>query len=213
MHLTDSVRRVRSCYSYGGDRKWTKLANLTTPRQSSSSVPIPGGIWVTGGSPDESKRLKTTEEMFLNKTKQAGPTLPATRTDHCLVKYGDKIFSTGGYDENVEATSNVWQFNAGDNFANSDGEVMKETRAWHGCGIVHSIHHRSRPLIVVAGSASFGGGTGTKNSEFWDFTVPGSPWQRCSKSCYFSLIIHYFENNIQIFEYEILYIYIEHQKL
>ena len=88
--------------------------------------------------------------------------LPAARNGHCLVKFEDKIFSTGGQDENG-ATSNVWQFNLANNFAKADRPEMKKTRDYHGCGIVHSIHHDSRPLLVVAGSYS---GTGGKSSEF-----------------------------------------------
>ena len=109
--------------------------------------------------------------------------LPAARSGHCMVNFEDKIFSTGGVDENDDATSNVWQFNPANNFAKADGPEMNKKRDWHGCGIVHSIHHGSRPLLVVAGSGS--SGTGAKNSEFWDFTVPGSTWQLCSKSCSF----------------------------
>ena len=111
--------------------------------------------------------------------------LPAARYDHCMVNYGDKIFSTGGRDENYDATSNVWQFNPANNFAEADGPDMRKTRGFHGCGIVHSIHHGSRPLLVVAGSSTFGGATGVKNSEYWDFTLAGSTWQLCSKSCSF----------------------------
>ena len=155
---------------------------MSTPRVGSSSLPIPGGIWVIGGS-DGFRSPTTTELIFLNSTRKEGKQLPAARQAHCLVKYGDKIFSTGGYDRNG-ATSNVWQFESGDNFAKADGPEMKNTRAEHGCGIVHSIHHGSRPLLVVAGS---GLGTGTKNSEYWDFTVPGSTWQLCSKSHSFSI--------------------------
>ena len=108
--------------------------------------------------------------------------LPAARSYHCMVKYGDKIFSTGGEDENDDTTSNVWQFNPANNFAKADGPEMKMTRYLHGCGIVHSIHHGSRPLLVVAGSSY---GTGVENSEYWDFTLAGSTWQLCSKSCSF----------------------------
>ena len=111
--------------------------------------------------------------------------LPAARSWHCLVNYGDKIFSTGGQDENYVATSNVWQFNPANNFAKAGGPKMKKTRFYHGCGIVHSIHHDSRPLLVVAGSYSYGDGTGAKTSEYWDFTLAGSTWQLCSKSCSF----------------------------
>ena len=178
---------------------------MSTSRSHSSSVPIPGGIWVTGGY-DGSNNLKTTEKMFLNKTKQIGPPLPAARFGHCMVNYGDKIFSTGGRDENGDATSNVWQFDTRDNFAKSDGAVMKKTRAWQGCGIVHSIHHGSRPLLVVAGSDYSRLATGAKNSEYWDFTVPGSTWQLCSKSCsFFSyLYIISLKTTFKFLEYEML---------
>ena len=178
----ESESDISSCYSYGGDKKWDKLADMTTPRAGSSSVPIPGGIWVTGGY-DGSKRLKTTEMVFLNKTKQLATSLPAARSSHCLVNFEGKIFSTGGRDENYDVTSNVWQFNPANNFAKADGPEMKKTRYDHGCGIVHSIHHGSRPLLVVAGSGW--GATGAKNSEYWDFTLAGSTWQLCSKSCSF----------------------------
>jgi hypothetical protein len=150
---------------------------MSTPREGSSSVPIPGGVWVTGGYDSES--------IFLNKTRKVGTPLPAARVGHCMVNYGDKIFSTGGVNENDHATSNVWQFDAGDNFSMADGPEMKNPRYLHGCGIVHSIHHGSRPLLVVAGSGSKFGATGTKTSEYWDFTVPGSTWELCSKSCSF----------------------------
>ena len=182
IYLADSRKHVRSCYSYGEDRKWNKLADMSTPRSYSSSIPIPGGIWVTGGF-DGSKILKTTEKVFLNKTNQVATSLPAARSYHCLVNFEDKIFSTGGRDENAgDATSNVWQFNPANNFAKADGPEMNKTRFNHGCGIVHSIHHGSRPLLVVAGSYQ---GTGAKNSEYWDFTLDGSTWQLCSKSCSF----------------------------
>ena len=45
--------------------------------------------------------------------------------------------------------------------------------------LVHSMHHEQRPLLVVAGSY---GGFGDDNSEFLDFTNPGSQWQETSKS-------------------------------
>ena len=157
---------------------------MSTTRSGSSSVPIPGGIWVTGGY-DGTNNLKTTEKVFLNKTKQVGTPLPAARYAHCLVKFDDKVFSTGGQDENKAATSNVWQFNPADNFAKADRPEMKNTRGDHGCGIIHSIHHGSRPLLVVAGSDHRGSANGFKSSEFWDFTVPGSTWQLCSKSSSF----------------------------
>ena len=71
----------------------------------------------------ERKPQNTTEMLFINHTRIDGKlTLPAARTGHCLVKYGDKIFSTGGYDEKWRTTSNVWQLDAGNNFAKTEGQ-------------------------------------------------------------------------------------------
>ena len=40
-----------ACYSYENDQQgWTKLADMGTQRSSSSSIQIPGGILVSGGS-------------------------------------------------------------------------------------------------------------------------------------------------------------------
>ena len=164
---------------------------MTPLREGSASVPIPGGVWVTGGTDGIGNNLKTTEIIFLNNTKRVGEQLAVGNAFHCLVKYGDKIFSTGGGGDVIGgATSSVWQFDSADNFAKVKGPEMKKTRENHACGIVHSLYHGFRPLLVVAGS--YRGSTGGKNSEYWDFTVPGSTWQLCSKSYSFSLIHHYF---------------------
>ena len=180
---------VRSCYSYGVDRKWAEMADMTTTRSASVSVPIPGGIWVSGGYNSGYKTLETTEMIFLNKTKKIGKPLPRARLGHCMVNYGEKIFSTGGRDRDYVSTTNVWQFETGYNFVNVDGPMMKKTRNYHACGIIHSTLHDSRPILVVAGS--WAGGSGAKSSEYWDFTLAGSTWQLCSKSSMFSFIIYH----------------------
>ena len=69
--LFAGLNSVRSCYSYGEDRNWNKLADMTTKRVASASVPMPGGVWVTGGY-DGSNVLKSTEMVFLNKTTKLG---------------------------------------------------------------------------------------------------------------------------------------------
>ena len=68
----------------------------------------------------------------------------------------------------------------------TNGPRMKYVRHYHACGIVHSDKFEGRPLLVVAG-AYFG--DGQDKSEYWDFTVPGSQWQLCSKSFSFLLNI------------------------
>ena len=81
---------------------------MSRARSASASVAIPDGIWVTGGS-EEDEILKTTEIIFLNGTSVPGLPLPEPRYTHCLVKYGDIIFSVGGFFDGLP-TSSVWIF-------------------------------------------------------------------------------------------------------
>ena len=70
--------------------------------------------------------------------------------------------------------STVWMYDGNNNFTMTTGPSMNHGRAGHGCGIFHSSVHLGRPVIITTGSTF---GEGEKNSEIWDFTVPGSQWQ------------------------------------
>jgi len=167
-----------ACYSYEDDQQgWTKLADMDTPRSSSSSIQIPGGIFVTGGHDGSYNILKTSELIHINGTVKQGKLLPEPISGHCMVEYQGEIISTGGEDGNYDDTSDVWSFNNHVEFTLTNKPSMKHARHHHACGIVHSIQHEDRPLLVVAG----GYGNGIDKSEYWDFTLPGSQWQLCSK--------------------------------
>ena len=60
------------------------------------------------------------------------------------------------------------------------GPDMNNPRGDHACGIFQSPQHLGRPILVIAGGHS--GPHVITNSEYWDFTVPDSKWQQCSKS-------------------------------
>ena len=168
-----------ACYYYKDDQQgWTKLADMGTQRSGSSSIKIPGGILVTGGY-DGRNFLKTSEIIYNNGTVKQGKSLPEPRFAHCMVEYQGQIISTGGLDGKGDDTSNVWSFNNLVEFTLTNKPSMKHSRYFHACGIVHSIQHQDRPLLVVAGSWI---GDGSNNSEYLDFTLPGSQWQLCSKS-------------------------------
>ena len=103
-----SAPETSSCYKFGEDRQWKNFAQMSRARSASASVAIPDGIWVTGGS-EEDEILKTTEIIFLNGTSVPGLPLPEPRYTHRLVKYGDIIFSVGGFFDGLP-TSSVWIF-------------------------------------------------------------------------------------------------------
>jgi len=170
---------MSACYSYEDDQQgWTKLADMDTPRRRSSSIKIPGGILVTGGLDGRINKLKTSEIILINGTVKQGKSLPEPRFAHCMVEYQGQIISTGGVHGN-DITSDVWSFNNHVEFTLTNKPSMKHSRYWHACGIVHSIQHQDRPLLVVAGSFY---GDGKDKSEYLDFTLPGSQWQLCSEN-------------------------------
>ena len=109
-----------------------------------------------------------------------------------MVEYQGQIISTGGSNEEGDYTSSVWSFDSHNEFTLTKLPNMTYGRSQHACGIVHSMHHEQRPLLVVAGSY---GGFGDDNSEFLDFTVPGSQWQLFSKSYGWGQG-HYFGGNL-----------------
>ena len=84
-----------SCFSYGVDKKWIKLAEMASPRDGSASVAIPGGVWMAGGWDGGYDRLNTTELVFLNGARLDGPALPDARSFHCLTQLDEssKYFS------------------------------------------------------------------------------------------------------------------------
>jgi len=172
--------RTSACYVHAdGGQGWKTLADMATPRSHSASIPIPGGILVTGGWGDGSDTLKTSEIVYLNGTVKQGKPLPAPRHGHCLVEHEGQIISTGGFDENYDQTATVWLFNNHADFTLTNGPRMKYDRYEHACGMFHSDKHEGRPILVVAGAWS---GDGKDKSEYWDFTVPGSQWQPCSEN-------------------------------
>jgi len=167
--------RTRKCMIYRKGKGWSKLANMGVPRSQSASVPIPGGILVSGGY-DGVNFLKSNLIVSTDGSVQKGGELPEPRNGHCLVEYQGQIISTGGGAFGKEF-SNVWMFNNKEEFSLVKETQMKQKRYNHGCGIFYSNKHDGRPLLVVAG----GWTDGERSSEFWDFTKPGAKWELTSQ--------------------------------
>jgi hypothetical protein len=122
-----------ACYSYEDDQQgWTKLADMDTQRSASSSIKIPGGIFVTGGYDGSYNKLKTSEIIYNNGTVNQGKSLPEPRYYHCMAEYQGEIISTGGQDENGVVTSDVWSFNNHVEFTLTNKPSMKHSRSSHG---------------------------------------------------------------------------------
>ena len=179
--------KTSSCYKFSHDHQWKFLGNMSTPRYSHAAIPIPNGLWVTGGYDDGDNDLKSTEIILTNGTLLDGQApLPEPRAGHCLLQYKNTSFLIGGREGNRgDRQSTVWIFK--DMKYIGDGPSMNFVRSFFGCGMYHSASHNGNPIIVVAGNNGDDGDT----SEFWDFTVPGSKWTRTSKQFTF---LHFFKS-------------------
>ena len=170
------------CHVYQQGQGWTLLSRMAQARSYSASIPIQGGMLVTGGY-DGSNRLKTSQIVKLDGSAVTdGPEIPEVRAGHCMTsdKEEDAFFLLGGADGNYDATSTVWQLEYNKDFILKKTTNMNKRRFNLGCAIFRSDQHGSRPLLVAAGSGAFG--NGGNSCEFWDFTQSDSQWQLCSKS-------------------------------
>jgi len=166
---------TRQCHSFGHDKKWKNITDMTTARAWAASVPFNhDALWVGGGYDG------STELVYLDGRRSSTKQLPEVRSGSCAAEYNGNIFFTGGENGNHETQDNTWIINTNDDFKLTDGPNMLKTRASHSCGIFHSHAHSGRAVIVTAGSY-WTSGTGSHNCEFWDFTVPGTTWQLCSQ--------------------------------
>ena len=170
----------RACYSFDKQNKqWKYLTEISSDRKYAVAIPISNGVWINGGFPPSA----TTEFIFLNGSKIAGPQLPTEISGQCVVHYKNIAFFLGGRNRDRTAESTVRIINVKDGFRYiGEGPNMNHHRFGHACGIFKSEQHGYRPVIVVAGGF---GGDGTQSSEYWDFTMPGSKWELCSKTSLF----------------------------
>ena len=192
------------CYIYEKNKGWSKLSKMNQRRYGSASIPINGGMVVIGGRDGRGLHracqgtLKSSQIILSNGSAvKEGPELPEPRYGHCLAydKYDDVFFVTGGFynhptscKPNTGPKTTVWKFSDPKRFILTGTSWMKEMRFNHGCAIFRSNKHSGRPLLVVAGCQHAGlrhfhtYGNGHRTCEFYDYTLPGSQWQLCSKS-------------------------------
>ena len=178
-----SSPRTDECHVYQQGQGWILLSRMTKARTSIASIPIQGGMLVTGGL-GGSNYLKTSQIVKLDGSAVTdGPEIPEVRAGHCMTsdKEEDAFFLLGGQDEYGEATSTVGQLEYNKDFILKKTTNMNKRRFGLGCAIFRSDQHGSRPLLVAAGSGNFDGGNGGNSCEFWDFTI-GNQWQLCSES-------------------------------
>merc|ERR1712008_129272 len=151
---------------------WSKHADMKEARAGASSTVIQDYLWVTGGVDNYSRRLDTTEKIYLNGTVEPGIKLPFAVNSHCMVQHHNSVYLLGGYDGNRDR-KDVLKFLPEMGFTHSVVQPMKHARNRCACGIFNSKLHSNRPIMVAAG----GGVYGMKTGEFWDFTNPDATWQ------------------------------------
>ena len=101
-----SKTKTALCYKFDQHHKWKLISQMSTSRYKSASIAISNGLWITGGFTNNTVPLQSTEIILSSGLTTVGPPLPQPRSSHCLVKYGDIIFSIGTacpnrFEENV----------------------------------------------------------------------------------------------------------------
>ena len=155
----DDLMVTDKCYSYvfktKHSRGWKNLVNMSEPRSFSSSIVIDDMIWITGGYNKNHDTLTSTEQIFLNKTHQAGPDLQGPRESHCMASYENKIFIIGGSKTHLNAGTslNQVQMYNGNGLFKMPVNVssMNYRRKNHACTIFQSQIHGGRYVLLVAG--------------------------------------------------------------
>jgi len=163
---------TKECHIMGKDMTWSKHADMKEARAGASSTVIQDYLWVTGGVDNYSRRLDTTEKIYLNGTVEPGIKLPFAVNSHCMVQHHNSVYLLGGYD--VNDRRDVLQFLPEMGFTHSVVQPMIHARSAFACGTFNSKFHSNRPIMVAAGSFD---GSNMKTGEFWDFTNPDAKWQ------------------------------------
>jgi len=171
---------TNKCFIYEQNNGWVQLSTMKQARQASASIPIDGGMIVTGGW-DGDNSLKSSQIVLSNgSTIKDGPELPGPIHGHCLAydKEDDVFFVTGGR-YNLAYRKTVWRFKGNEKFVLNGTNQMKKGRAYHGCAIFRSNKHNGRPLLVIAGGNGLDDAANT--CEYFDYTKHDSQWQLCSQ--------------------------------
>ena len=145
----DSNRdRFDSCILFGQTKTSIKLKEK---RSGAASVMLnEETLWILGGRRTDESYITSTELISLDADFSVyGPSMPNELSNLCAVKYNEShIYLTGGYNyDSGGETNKVWIFNKVTT-AWTEGPLMINKRAWHGCTI---LHHEQGSWIVVSG--------------------------------------------------------------
>ena len=93
------LNAMDECFIYHKHKGWSELSRMKQGRYYSASIPIDGGMIVTGGLDCHGRNLKSSEIVLSDGSAvRHGPELPEPRSGHCLAydKKNNVFFITGG---------------------------------------------------------------------------------------------------------------------
>ena len=93
------LNAMDECFIYHKHKGWSELSRMKQGRYYSASIPIDGGMIVTGGLDCHGRNLKSSEIVLSDGSAvRDGPELPEPRSGHCLAydKKNNVFFITGG---------------------------------------------------------------------------------------------------------------------
>ena len=173
------------CYTHDrSSNTWKLLAKMHTERFAHTSVIHKNALWVTGGSHERRRALKSTDFIFLNGTVKKGQDLPEGRWGHCMVDLRDGRFMIiGGVNKERGIEKTVLIYNSS-NASFTYGPSSREVRYHHACTLFQSPKHNQRWVVLVVGGEEK---REVATSEVLDFTAPNAVWEEC-KYCQLYLV-------------------------
>ena len=172
---------VKKCYSLDiKEKRWIHHSNLTQDRYFATSVTMPNGVYIFGGS------LSPTTSDFLPKNSgvwQAGPSIPNGFDWGCGVQISQEVLlligGSGTYDRLLELNTRTNNFT-------TRGNKLQQGRFGHSCTLLddtiivaggidasHNVLKSTELVLLTNGSPRVGGDLNTARISFGLATIGG----------------------------------------
>ena len=160
---TSDADYLSSCYKFDPIiYSWIFLSDMTVPRREMASTAMNEALWITGGNTPNGD-ASSTEFVYVNGTLKAGPILPSTRDDHCMVTLHDgRIIILGSDGDGIDKKNSIIYDPSSNSF--TDAPSLLYDRKGSACTLMYSSKDGMTPFVLVFG------GEGTNTVEALDYT-------------------------------------------
>jgi hypothetical protein len=138
------------CYSLENNQ-WVSSASMNSIRSSAAAAQWQDGkLLVTGGVDGSGSHLNSTEMLTEEGWESNMPSLPVTRSGHCMVTVNSTtVMAIGGW-QNGQTSGKTFYFTFGEE-SWTEGPELKNKREYHNCAKIRRNQESQEMSIIVAG--------------------------------------------------------------